>query len=116
MFGDLNAVPKPKHARRTPKRKERGRVKPATYRRVFDRDGGKCVLCGTTRGLEAHHVRYRSRGGTGEEHNLAMVCGPATHSATCHAKAHSSKQVRAQLEEYMRVLYPSKWGTHDETR
>lgn len=114
MFGELNAAPKPKHARRTPKRKERGRIKPATYQRVFERDGGKCVLCGTTRGLEAHHVKFRSALGTGEEHNLAMVCGPATQSTTCHAKAHSSKQVRRQLEDYMRALYPERWCLNEE--
>lgn len=111
-----NPVPKKcKHKRRTPKRKERGRIKPAVYQKVFARDNGQCVICGTTRGLEAHHVRYRSQGGTGEEHNLALVCGPSTQSGTCHYKAHSNKEVRQQLEDYMRGLYPNEWGSFNDT-
>lgn len=105
------SVPKPtKHKRKSPKRKERGRIKPATYKRIYERDNGQCVLCGTTRGLEAHHVRYRSQGGSGEEHNLTLLCGPSTQSGTCHWKAHSSKEVRQQLEERMRALFPKEWS------
>lgn len=116
MFG-FNPSPKPdKSKRRVPKRRERGRIKPETYRRVFERDGGECVLCGTTFRLEAHHVRYRSQGGSGEEHNLALLCGPATQSGTCHWKAHTFKDVRLWLEDRMKSLYPSEWGVIDEKR
>lgn len=108
-------APKPgKRKRHTPKRKERGRIKPTVYKRVYERDNGQCVLCGTTRGLETHHVKFRSALGTGEEHNLALLCGPATQSGTCHYKAHSSKEVRQQLEDYMRALYPSEWANRGE--
>lgn len=92
-----------RHKRRAPKRKEKGRIKPQTYRAVFDRDGGKCVLCGRTDGLEMHHVIYRSRGGTGEEHNLVLLCKQD------HMAAHRSREIRKQLEEHMKRLYPDKW-------
>jgi len=40
-----------------------------------------CVACGSTTNLEAHHVKFRSRGGK-EEDNLVMLC------RACHKKRH----------------------------
>jgi len=40
-----------------------------------------CVVCGSTSKLEAHHVKFRSRGGK-EEDNLVMLC------EACHRKRH----------------------------
>jgi 5-methylcytosine-specific restriction endonuclease McrA len=99
----FNPVPKPKHRRRVPKRKERGRIKPETYHKVYERDGGVCVICGRGIDLEMHHVIYRSRGGSGEEHNLVLLCKKH------HQAAHRNSEVRYRLEEHMRRLYPEHW-------
>jgi hypothetical protein len=40
-----------------------------------------CVVCGSTDGLQAHHVVFRSQGGK-EEDNLVLIC------RRCHAKRH----------------------------
>jgi 5-methylcytosine-specific restriction endonuclease McrA len=97
----FNPVPKPKHRRRVPKRKERGRIKPATYAKVIERDNGQCVLCGRADGLQCHHHVYRSQLGKGTEDNLVMLC------IRCHELAHSQKAVRERIGEYLKQFYPS---------
>lgn len=99
---DFNPVPKPVYKRRTTKRKERGRIKPRTYAKVYERDGGQCVLCGRGDSLQCHHHVYRSQGGSGTEDNLVMLC------VRCHDLAHSSKKIRERIGEYLRRLYPTK--------
>jgi hypothetical protein len=44
--------------------------------RVFARDGFRCTVPGCTsyRNLHAHHVRYRSAGGSDDESNLTTLC------------------------------------------
>jgi 5-methylcytosine-specific restriction endonuclease McrA len=37
------------------------------------REGGKCRLC-PKRGVDAHHITYRSRGGKDETHNAVWLC------------------------------------------
>jgi len=49
---------------------------------VLARDGYSCQLCGTHRGLEVHHIHYRSRGGDDSECNLVTLC------CRCHAAVH----------------------------
>lgn len=49
---------------------------------VLERDGYKCVLCGSSNGLSVHHKIFRSRGGTDDESNLISTC------VTCHDNIH----------------------------
>jgi len=57
------------------------RAGPAWRRRyrIFERDGWRCRVPGCTarRNLQVHHVRFRSRGGSDDDANLAVLC--ATH-------------------------------------
>ena len=57
----------------------------AIVARVFARDGYTCQLCGARRNLEAHHIRYRSRGGDDTEANLVTLC------CRCHAAVHAGE-------------------------
>lgn len=43
-------------------------------------DAGRCELCGSTRGLEAHHIIPVCAGGEDTEENLICVCN------VCHGK------------------------------
>lgn len=55
--------------------------------KVFTRDGGRCVVCGhaLSKGFwEAHHRRYRSRGGLDELCNLIAVCIHPCHRQSIH--------------------------------
>ncbi|MCL6557286.1 MAG: HNH endonuclease [Firmicutes bacterium] len=42
--------------------------------KVLNRDGRKCVLCGSETKLERHHVVFRSRGGTDTPQNQVTLC------------------------------------------
>jgi 5-methylcytosine-specific restriction endonuclease McrA len=48
---------------------------PAAHR-VFERDGWRCTVPGCTsqRNLHAHHVVFRSAGGSDEDENLTTLC------------------------------------------
>ncbi|AKF92661.1 HNH endonuclease [Brevibacillus laterosporus] len=111
MFDEVRAVPKLGNKRRTKKRVDQGRITPQVYAEVVARDNGQCVLCGSNQWLEAHHIIFRSAGGTGEAYNVALACGPVTQTGTCHWKAHSTKSGRKAFEEYQqKVLIPYYWG------
>ncbi|MBG9772391.1 HNH endonuclease [Brevibacillus laterosporus] len=107
LFNEVRAVPKPEHKRRSKKRGDRGRISPAVYDEVMKRDNGRCVLCGKTTWLQAHHILFKSEGGTGEAHNIALACGPVGQKGTCHWKAHQTKEGRQAFRDYReKVLLP----------
>ena len=43
--------------------------------KIFDRDGWKCVRCGSTKDLTVDHILARSLGGTDWLGNLQTLCG-----------------------------------------
>lgn len=53
---------------------------------VFARDGWRCTIpgCSSRRNLHAHHIRFRSAGGSDEPANLATLCA-AHHHRGIHA-------------------------------
>ena len=48
-----------------------------------------CCNCGSTSGLEYHHIVPISQGGTNKLTNIAVVCG------CCHLAIHNEKEARA---------------------
>jgi hypothetical protein len=56
-------------------------IPPSVVRHVYHRDGGRCTTpgCRSTRGLEIHHLRPRSQGGTHDHTNLALRCFACHH-------------------------------------
>lgn len=52
------------------------------HRRVLERDGRRCQVCGRMHHLQVHHQQYRSRSGQDTEQNLITLC------AECHARVH----------------------------
>lgn len=55
---------------------------PALRTKVLSRDGHACVHCKGRRGLHAHHVQWRSRGGLTQLNNLVTLC------VRCHGLVH----------------------------
>lgn len=41
---------------------------------VLERDGYKCRICGSDKGLEVHHILPRKLGGTDHPENLITLC------------------------------------------
>ena len=50
--------------------------RPPAEERVFERDGWRCTVPGCTsqRNLHAHHIVFRSAGGSDEDANLTTLC------------------------------------------
>lgn len=48
--------------------------------RVYERDGHRCVTCGTNRQLTLDHWVPRSKGGPHSFENLRTMCGPCNHA------------------------------------
>lgn len=61
-------------------------ISPEQRKRIFARDNGQCIWCGSKDDLHVDHVQPRSRGGTSEDTNLQTLCG------TCNV----SKGIKAQ--------------------
>ena len=68
-------------------------------RKVYERDGGQCVLCGGA-GAHIHHIIFRSQGGKDEAENLVTLCG------SCHENARSEEQ-RLNSSHRVRSRMPS---------
>lgn len=95
-FATVNAVPKPKHSRRVPKRVDRGKFTTKTIKEILERDNNQCVRCGSYY-LESvpHHVKFKSQGGTGHKRNGVSIC------ISCHREAHIKKEVREWFEQWV---------------
>lgn len=87
--------------------------------RVWDRDGGKCVVCGSRYAMPNSHFIRRSQGGLGIEENIVTMC------QTCHRmydQGVDRRAIEAYVENYLKNLYPDwdrknlvykKWSFED---
>lgn len=80
--------------------------------RVWERDGGRCVLCSMTYHAEpTAHVIARSQGGKGIEQNIVTLCD------RCHFRYDNTVErhaLRERLETYLIGFYPD-WNEYDMT-
>lgn len=65
---------------------------------VRARDKGRCRYCGTTQGIQGHHILYRSQQGPDEAWNLISLCEP------CHRFMHDNKR------RWQKVLQMANWA------
>ena len=77
--------------------------------KVYERDGGCCVWCGSPSGQPNAHYIPRSRSGLGIEENILTLCWP------CHLKYDQSTD-RAKMGEYFRRYLESKYPDWDESK
>ena len=66
--------------------------------KVFQRDGGRCILCGSIQGLPEAHYIPRSQGGLGIEENIVTTC------RLCHDRLDHTAERPALLERVKRHL------------
>lgn len=75
---------------------------------VYDRDGGRCIMCGAPGDPVAHYIS-RAQGGLGIEQNIVTLC------CRCHREYDQGphrRVIKSQLADYLRSRYPG-W---DETK
>ena len=70
---------------------------------VLERDGGKCIICGSSHAMPNSHFIRRSQNGKGIPENIVTMC------QTCHSmydQGSDRKQIEAFTERYLRSKYP----------
>lgn len=84
-------------------------IAPATKKKVWQRDFGRCVLCGSTNaGPHCHFVR-RAQGGLGVEENIWTGC------QRCH-EAFDSEATDGTLHDRMRDYFKTLYPQWDESK
>lgn len=86
---------------------------------VWERDGGKCIVCGNTYNVYpgAHYIS-RNDGGLGIEENIVTLCSDLTpKECQCHRKydkgtPEEQKVIGDKIKAYLQRHYPD-W---DETK
>lgn len=63
---------------------------------ALDRDGHKCVKCGSVKWLQVHHLRYRGRPEDTELGDLETLC------RHCHRQEHGIGP--SDFDDYLRIL------------
>lgn len=84
-----------KRAKLKPKSKNKETVSTETYNAVYERDEGKCQICGKETTLQLHHINGRGKNKTNNINNCIMLC------AYCHLELvhKSNKKWRMILNE-----------------
>lgn len=84
--------------------------------RVWERDGHKCIICGSRYAFPNSHFVRRSQNGKGIEENIVTMC------QMCHQmydQGVDRRAIEAYTENYLKSLYPGwnrenliykKWG------
>lgn len=85
--------------------------------KVFERDRGRCVVCGNTHNVmpNAHYIP-RSRGGLGIEQNIVTLCTNFTENQ-CHYRfdfgsSKEREEIGGKIREYLKSKYP-EWNEED---
>jgi len=69
---------------------------------VLQRDGHKCLLCGTPEDLIVNHIVSVNKGGTSEVDNLQTLCGPCYRRAKGHAEVDFRKPYEQEWCDHCR--------------
>lgn len=74
--------------------KKRVCVSKKTYNEVYERDNGRCRLCGASDNLQLHHIYYRSerKDLIDDPSNCLMLCHRDFSKNKCHRLVHSNKK------------------------
>ena len=81
-------------------------------KRVWDRDGGECIICGNPNADPSCHYIRRSQGGLGIEENIVTLCA-RHHLMLDSPNSPEQKLLRARVREHLEKHYP---GFPDEKR
>jgi 5-methylcytosine-specific restriction endonuclease McrA len=79
----------------------------ATKRKVWERDGQRCIVCGNHNAMPNGHFRSRSNSGLGVEKNIVTLC------LKCHYNYDQTIK-RNEIKEYIRNYLKSKYKDWSE--
>lgn len=71
---------------------------------VWERDGHRCIICGSRYAMPNSHFIRRSQGGLGIEENIVTMC------QRCHSmydQGADRRAIEAYAEKYLRSKYPN---------
>ena len=83
-----------------------------TKKKVYERDNGRCIFCGSPNGLPEAHYIPRSKLGSGGERNIVTAC-----RYTCHKKLDSGtpkerETYRLIIRNHLKKHYDN-WNEED---
>lgn len=76
---------------------------------VYERDGGRCIWCGSAEGLPEAHFISRAQGGLGIEENVMTLC------RSCHRRYDQTAD-RKDMRVFFRCYLQCKYQDWDEER
>jgi 5-methylcytosine-specific restriction endonuclease McrA len=77
--------------------------------RVFERDGGRCIICNRAGMPNAHYIR-RSQGGLGIEQNIVTLCLVCHHS---YDNGYGRESIGKKIHDYLEYKYYQNWNEED---
>lgn len=100
------------------KRSKATDISASVKQKVFERDGGRCVVCGNAYNVEPNaHILSRAKGGLGIETNIVTLCNLLT-TNKCHHKFDNGtkkehEEILKIIVKYMKSIYPN-WNIEDQ--
>lgn len=79
-------------------------ISPKVKQRVWERDGGRCIICGCRTAMPNAHFIPRSQGGLGIEENIVTLC------QNCHYNFDMTdmrEHYKEYIENYLKKKYPN---------
>lgn len=90
---------------RSSKRAKALAIPKAVKDKVWERDGHRCVNCGSIYAFPEAHYIPRSRGGLGIEQNIVTLCR-LCHDAFDNGTATMRHDIGCRIREYLQAIYP----------
>jgi len=87
------------------------RISKETYEEVYERDGGKCIICGE-RDVQCAHYIGRAQGGYGVPQNLVMLCVKHHQAVDNGNNPEETKVYKDMMKLYLETRYKG-WNEED---
>lgn len=87
--------------------------------KVWDRDGGRCVICGNSYNVMPNaHILSRAKGGLGIETNIITLCTLMTPNKCHHRFDNGTKKEHEKMlkiiTKYMKNIYGDEWNIENQ--
>lgn len=101
------------------KRSKATDISMAVKKKVFERDKGRCVVCGNTYNVMPNaHILSRAHSGKGIETNVVTMCTIMTKNKCHHKFDNGTKEEREYILNkiiyHMKNIYGNEWCIEDQ--